>query len=187
MSNAKTLKHCPGYSIDRDMSKEIVDARKRLWGKVKDTKKENPGSSVRIVYPVKLLCGNRVVQDKFPDWHAALNKSWIVLLPVLETLECKDVTSGDVIPTKSSASVVTSGFHSTESTHAVVITVTQSGRDTVVDLSQPRDSDVPSLFGTQKERVVSTQETDTKSVNNGPQPYPISKDGSHSSRTPTGR
>ena len=42
MSNAKT-----GYSIDRDMSKEIVDARKRLWGKVKVTKKENPGSSVR--------------------------------------------------------------------------------------------------------------------------------------------
>jgi len=42
MSNAKT-----GYSIDRDMSKVIVDARKRLWGKVKVTKKENPGSSVR--------------------------------------------------------------------------------------------------------------------------------------------
>ena len=28
-----TLKHCPGYSIDRDMPKEIVDARNRLWGK----------------------------------------------------------------------------------------------------------------------------------------------------------
>ena len=63
----------------------------------------------------------------------------------------------------------------------------QSGGDTVVDLSQPRDAGVPSLFGTQKERVVSTQETDTKSVNNGPQPNPNSKDGSHSSRTPTGR
>ena len=73
------------------------------------------------------------------------------------------------------------------SDNTFTIPVTQSGGDTVVDLSQPRDSSVPSLFGTQKERVVSTQETDTKYVNNGPQPYPISKDGSHSSRTPTGR
>ena len=80
MFNAKALKHCPGYSTDRDMPEEIVDARKRLWGKFKDTKKENPVSSVRIVYPAKLL-----------------------------------------------------GFHSTESTNAVVMPVTQSGSDTVVD------------------------------------------------------
>ena len=65
--------------------------------------------------------------------------------------------------------------------------MTQSGGETVVDLTQPRDAGVPSLFGTHKERVVSTQELDTNSVNNGPQPYPISKDGSHSSRLRTRR
>ena len=83
MPNAKSLRHCP---IDRDMPKYIVNARTRLLGKFKDIKNENPGSSVNIVYPAKLLCGNRVVQDEFPGWHAALNKSRIVSQPVLETL-----------------------------------------------------------------------------------------------------
>ena len=88
MPNAKSLRHCP---IDRDMPKYIVNARTRLLGKFKDIKNENPGSSVNIVYPAKLLCGNRVVQDEFPGWHAALNKSRIVSLPVLETLGRKHV------------------------------------------------------------------------------------------------
>ena len=78
-------KNSPGYSIDRDVPTEIADARKRTWGVYKDTKRDNPNASVRIVYPANLMCGNRVVQDEFKDWHAVLNQSRLVEFPLLDT------------------------------------------------------------------------------------------------------
>ncbi|KAH3809414.1 hypothetical protein DPMN_137782 [Dreissena polymorpha] len=56
LSDAKTLKSFPGYSIDRVVSREISEARKRVWPLYYDTKKANPDESVRIVYPANLIC-----------------------------------------------------------------------------------------------------------------------------------
>lgn len=134
MSNARTLKHCPGYSIDRDMPKEIGDARKRLWGKYKDTKRENPNASVRIVYPAKLMCGNKVIQDEFPDWHSVLHQSRVFTFPTLPVQQFQT----DV---KSSSNVDVSN---------TVVSPPKDCSDTesmVIDLSQPRakDSNTQSL------------------------------------------
>ena len=121
-ANAKPLKNCPGYSIDRDVPKEIADARKRLWGLYKDTKRDNPNVSVRIVNPAKLMCGNRVVQDEFKDWHAVLNQSRLVEFPLLDT---NDVDVDVVVSTDrvSSASETESTFvQPTITRHALVTT-----------------------------------------------------------------
>lgn len=152
MANAKLLKNCPGYSIDRDLPKEIVDARKRLWGLYKDTKKNNPGTSVRIVYPAKLLCGNRVVRDEFPDWHAVLSRPRIVNIPVLEENANVNVSAAAAgkhadecvfIPSAESSSPPVSV--SSRSTRSVSVSV---NTEEVLDLSQSADSrsSVPSLF-----------------------------------------
>ncbi|KAH3779276.1 hypothetical protein DPMN_157077 [Dreissena polymorpha] len=84
LSNAKTLKSFPGYSIDRDVPKEISEARKRIWPLYKDTKEANPDESVRIVYPAKLICGKTVVKDEFPDWNQTLSQTRLVDFPILD-------------------------------------------------------------------------------------------------------
>lgn len=153
MANAKTLKHCPGYSIDRDVPKEIVDARKCMWGLYKDTKKDNPGSSIRIVYPVKLMCGNRVVRDEFPDWHTVLNKSRITTFPVLETFTDEDMrmdTDNVLTPMTVTSDRTYENFLS-----PTVPDLPHSSReantstDVAIDLSQPSNGaggKIPSLF-----------------------------------------
>ncbi|KAH3822572.1 hypothetical protein DPMN_124356 [Dreissena polymorpha] len=91
LSNAKTLKSFPGYSIDRDVPIEISEARKRLWPLYKDTKKANPNESVRIVYPAKLICGKTVVKDELLDWNQTLSQTRLVDFPILDDQSTSNV------------------------------------------------------------------------------------------------
>lgn len=110
MSNAKTLKNCPGYSIDRDLPKEISEARKRLWGVYKDTKRDNPNERVRIVYPAKLLCGNRVVRDEFPDWYSVLNQSRITNIPMVDVSNIESEPVAAATPLQNQAAIAGSSL-----------------------------------------------------------------------------
>ncbi|MES9881347.1 MAG: hypothetical protein ABW185_10750 [Sedimenticola sp.] len=70
MSRVGHLKNTP-YFVDRDYPNEIVDARKRLWGKYKAAKAESrqSGANVKLIYPAKLLINGEVVHDEFPNWY----------------------------------------------------------------------------------------------------------------------
>lgn len=93
LSNAQTLKTCPGHSIDRNFPKEIVNARKRLWSLYKDTKKNNPGVTVCIVYPAKLFCGNIIVKDEFPQWNFVLSQNRLTCLDDIVTIQQETASS----------------------------------------------------------------------------------------------
>lgn len=69
------------YSVDRDLPKEISEARKRLWPRFKSLKNANPSAKVRILYPAKLLCDRTVIQDEFPEWYSVLAKSRLCDFP----------------------------------------------------------------------------------------------------------
>lgn len=190
MANAKTLKNCPGFSIDRDLPKEIVDARKRLWGVYKDTKKDNPNSTVRIVYPAKLMCGGRVIRDEFPDWHSILNKSRIAEFPILESLSA-DVVAMDITPptesVQSAAQVDVADVSFTSGTVvSPVLPSDNTAVDDVLDLSQ-RDrarKNVPSLFGDSAASNARKADCPTKSKTSA---SILDKSCSHTSRSTTRR
>ena len=74
LANAYKLRNT-GFGINRDLPKEILDARKPLWSKLKLEKQQNPGAKLNIVYPAKLLRDGQVIADAFPDWHYILHKS----------------------------------------------------------------------------------------------------------------
>lgn len=201
MANAKTLKYVPGFSIYRDFPKEIDDARKRLWGVYKDTKKSNPNSNVRIVYPAKLVCGSRVIRDEFPDWHMFVHKSRIVEFPIVEfpvsessspetvamdtaqpapLVEKETGTDGTSIP----KSPISSHSQRSESNNDVTSDTQQRNRES---------ENVPSLFGAPVE-VSDSQESTSVSSSANSQESGVSnsdKKGTHSSRStrkpPAGR
>ena len=85
-SKANLLKNT-NFSIDRDMPKEISDARKRLWPQFKSLKSANPRAKVHIQYPARLICDRNVIQDEFPDWHEIMSKSRLVDLPYVDLVK----------------------------------------------------------------------------------------------------
>lgn len=85
-SKANLLKNT-NFSIDRDMPKEISDARKRLWPQFKSLKSANPRAKVHIQYPARLICDRNVIQDEFPDWHEIMSKSRVVELPYVDLVK----------------------------------------------------------------------------------------------------
>ena len=85
-SKANLLKNT-NFSIDRDMPKEISDARKRLWPQFKSLKSTNPRAKVHIQYPARLICDRNVIQDEFPDWHEIMSKSRLVDLPYVDLVK----------------------------------------------------------------------------------------------------
>ena len=75
MSNVGKLKGT-NYSVDYDFPKEISDARKRIWPKLKDVRKQNPHAKPKIIYPAKLVVPNGIVlHDEFPDWNDVMSMS----------------------------------------------------------------------------------------------------------------
>ena len=75
MANVHMLRSSP-ISIDLDLPKEIHEARKRLWPKLKEAK--NQRSKAHIVYPAKLIVDGRVEQDEFPDWFKTISHGRII-------------------------------------------------------------------------------------------------------------
>lgn len=184
MANAKTLKFVPGFSIYRDLPKEIVDARKRLWGLYKDTQKNNPNSNVRIVYPAKLMCGSHVIRDEFPDWHTFLHRSRIVEFSILEPL------SPDGVAMDTTAQPVSSAAKDVEVETSETPNPTQCLRNTKNDdvaVSEPQrdqESDSgPSLF----RNTVGVGKDASSSKSQKPQVAETGKKGSHTSRSTTRR
>ena len=54
LENANKLKGT-SFRINRDFTKEIIDARSKLWPLYKKAKENNPNSKVFIGYPAKLI------------------------------------------------------------------------------------------------------------------------------------
>ena len=63
------------FSICYDLSKEINEARKKLWGEVKSIKSKRPSARVQIVYPAKIVVEGKIVRDEFPDWGDIIQAS----------------------------------------------------------------------------------------------------------------
>ena len=55
-----------GFSIAEDFPTEIRDARGELWNEFRVARQNN--LRPKLIYPAKLLVGNEIVKDKFPDW-----------------------------------------------------------------------------------------------------------------------
>ena len=75
MTNVYMLRNTP-ISVDLDLPKEINEARKRLWPKLKEAK--NKRYKAHIVYPAKLLVEGKVVQNEFPDWFETVGQSRLI-------------------------------------------------------------------------------------------------------------
>ena len=74
IDSAKKLKGL-GFGINRDIPKELVEARKPLWARLKSEKAKDPNAKLVIAYPAKLIMNKTVIQDSIPDWHAIMNQS----------------------------------------------------------------------------------------------------------------
>ena len=74
IDSAKKLKGL-GFGINRDIPKELVEARKPLWARLKGEKAKYPNAKLVIAYPAKLIMNKTVIQDSIPDWHAIMNQS----------------------------------------------------------------------------------------------------------------
>lgn len=74
LSNAYKLKSS-GFGINRDLPKEILDARKPLWVKFKSEKANSPGAKLTIAYPAKLIKNGQVIADALPEWNGMMSKS----------------------------------------------------------------------------------------------------------------
>jgi len=185
MKNAKTLQTCPGYSIYRDIPKEIADARKRLWPIYKDTKNANPQSTVRIIYPAKLICGRDTIRDEFPDWHSVMYKSRIPTFPQIDesfgpphepayhAVPATDLPTCPDIPSGGSTSLPSDRAVTSQPQRVIQ----RNGSSDVLDLSQVND--VPSdNTKTGSPDIVSSQSTPSNST-------PGNRSGSHSSRSDT--
>ena len=57
-----------GKSVSRDYPYEINEARKALWPKYKELKKDTR-KTVKMKYPARLIVNGVVVEDGFPNWH----------------------------------------------------------------------------------------------------------------------
>ena len=84
IDSAKKLKGL-GFGINRDIPKELVEARKRLWARLKAEKAKNSNAKLVIAYPAKLIMDKKVIQDSIPDWHAIMNQSRFSLYGQTET------------------------------------------------------------------------------------------------------
>ena len=96
LSNSYKLKGKNHLSINRDFPKEIVQARSRLWDRFKREKTNNPGKSVKMVFPAKLLVGGKVVQDEFPDWNKILYEGRVKPLISQDSVRTSDISSNKV-------------------------------------------------------------------------------------------
>lgn len=76
MNRVGCLRNTP-YFIDRDYPNEIVDARKRLWGRFKAAKAESrqSGARVQLQYPAKIVVNGQVAYDEFPNWNDIMRGS----------------------------------------------------------------------------------------------------------------
>lgn len=57
------------------MPREILDARKPLWSKLKAIKEQELNSKVNIICPAKLVKDGHIIADSFPDWNIIMNRS----------------------------------------------------------------------------------------------------------------
>ena len=71
IDSAKKLKGL-GFGINRDIPKELVEARKPLWARLKSEKAKDPNAKLVIAYPAKLIMNKTVIQDSIPDRHAIM-------------------------------------------------------------------------------------------------------------------
>ena len=67
MQNARKLKGSR-YSVDRDYPKEIRDARRKLWPRIKEIRRSQPEARVQLKYPAKIEVNGRIIEDEFPYW-----------------------------------------------------------------------------------------------------------------------
>ena len=74
MAKAYMLKGTP-FSIDHDLPKEIIEARKHIWRELKEIRSHNHRVKYQIVYPAKLIVEGKVVRDEFPDWNEVIRSS----------------------------------------------------------------------------------------------------------------
>lgn len=66
------------FSIDRDYPLEIYNARKLLWPRYKELKRnKRERDQVSIRYPAQLVKNNEVIEDAFPEWFEMTKKSRI--------------------------------------------------------------------------------------------------------------
>ena len=68
------LKGTP-FSIDHDLPKEIIEARKHIWRELKEIRSHNHRVKYQIVYPAKLIVEGKVVRDEFSDWNEVIRAS----------------------------------------------------------------------------------------------------------------
>ena len=74
MNRAHLLRNTP-FGIGYDLTKEIKDARKKLWDEVKRIKQKSPRIKFQILYPAKLMVEGKIVKDELPDWTEAMRES----------------------------------------------------------------------------------------------------------------
>lgn len=74
LGNATKLKDTQ-FGINKDFPKEIIEARSKLWPFYKAERAKNPGASVYIGFPAKLVVRGSVIKDEFPDWYNVLRGS----------------------------------------------------------------------------------------------------------------
>ena len=65
-------------NIHQDLPKEILDARKPLWAKLKSIKEQDSEAKVNIVFPAKLIKNGHIIADSFPGWNIVMKKSRVI-------------------------------------------------------------------------------------------------------------
>ncbi|MEW8547345.1 MAG: hypothetical protein AB2693_27875, partial [Candidatus Thiodiazotropha sp.] len=76
IGNAKKLKDS-NFGVSRDYPLEIAKARQSLWKQFKEIRDNNPDKKVTLGFPAKIIVGNEVVVDLFPNWFGVLGGSRI--------------------------------------------------------------------------------------------------------------
>ncbi|XP_053389663.1 uncharacterized protein LOC128552647 [Mercenaria mercenaria] len=67
------------YHINRDFPPEIESARRKLWPKFKEVKRDFPDSKVAIVYPAKLIIDRHLIADIFPHWNRIMQRDRLTI------------------------------------------------------------------------------------------------------------
>jgi len=153
MSRVFKLKGSP-ISIDRDIPKEIREARRRLRPLFLESKSRFPTAKVQIVYPAKLLRDRQVIRDELPDWFSVLGKS---RLYDAKTIDAMTIPTSQSVPKTHSLSTYTADPIAATDTSPSYTEAVQDNENTQIS------NGCPSIA------------TSDKRLNN----VPISKDGVH--------
>jgi len=111
MSKVYMLKNTP-YSVDVDLPKEIQVARKDLWSKLSQCKKNNPRVSVKIVYPAKLLVNGRLAHNALPEWDRYVYKDRLQNLDNISTADSVDPVDATTSDVRTGSALFLSGDES---------------------------------------------------------------------------